>query len=120
MAIRTFLIAYETPADAVSIARLETAISEIGCRWARPLSDVWYIESIEDVHALSARLTPLLSDDDGLVIHEVAGRPGFHNTQVRWTTSYALRDRANGLSHVPSPHVHRKLHTRLSVVSSPL
>lgn len=109
--ICTFLVAYESHAKAGFASRLENAITRIGGRWARPLQGLWYVESSDDVETLKARLAPLIAEDEGLIVQEVAGQAGVHNTLMRWTAPYARP---------PAKDTFCRSRAELSVVSPPL
>jgi hypothetical protein len=79
------LIAYDTvPADSADKA-LSGAIRALGQRWARPLATLWYVETSAAVAEIEAALSPLLGDEDGLLVQEVAGQAALANTMLRWT-----------------------------------
>jgi len=123
---RTFLVAYEFCDRDTASARIERAIARCGARWARPLAGVWFLETVAEMSSLEQALLPLIAEDDGLVIQEVFGVAGVHNTVMRWTSPYRRGPERDppGRQADTSPgrllHVGRASVLRFPVVSSPL
>lgn len=124
--VRTFLVAYEFCDRDTASARLDQAIARCGARWARPLAGVWFLETAADLSTLEQALLPLIAEDDGLVIQEVTGSAGVHNTVLRWTSPYLRRSEreVGGWERNTSPArlstASRASVLRFPVVSSPL
>ena len=81
----TLLIAYDLADPAVAAAPLAQAIMRLGSRWARPLAALWYVETETAAADVEALLTPLLADDDGLLVQQAAGEAALANTMLRWS-----------------------------------
>jgi hypothetical protein len=79
------LIAYDIATANGAERAVSTAIRAFGQRWARPLSSLWYVETSATVAEIEAVLAPLIGDEDGLLIQEVAGQAALANTMLRWT-----------------------------------
>lgn len=82
--MRTFLISYDLANPARNKHALATAIMSLGTSWARPLEHTWYLRAdVSDID-VEARLSPLLDDEDGLIVQAVAEEGVLTNTQLRW------------------------------------
>jgi hypothetical protein len=79
------LIAYDIATADGADKALSVAIRALGQRWARPLATLWYVETSAAVAEIEAVLAPLIGDEDGLLIQEVAGQAALANTMLRWT-----------------------------------
>ena len=86
--MRTVLIAYDPSLGNAASGRLAETIMRVGPRWAHPLPGLWYVETEETVDQLSARLAPVVSDLDSVVVQELVGGPAVANTMLRWTQRY--------------------------------
>ena len=83
--MRTFLVAYDLAKPTLNQAYIANAIMNLGCAWARPLQNVWYLRTEAGSGAeIEARLACLLGDDDGLLVQEARGEAVLANTGVRW------------------------------------
>jgi hypothetical protein len=79
------MIAYDLGADTGAGKALTSEIRALGNRWARPLAALWYVETSVAIDDVEGRLTPLIGDEDGLLIQEVTGQAALANTMLRWT-----------------------------------
>lgn len=88
--MRTILIAYDPALGNAANGRLAETIMRLGPLWAHPLPGLWYIQSKDTIDTLSARLTPVVTDLDSVVIQELVGGPAVANTMLRWTRAYPV------------------------------
>ncbi len=78
------LIAYDL--EKVETSRtVSKVIRAIGARWARPLANVWFVDTELVPADVEARLSPLLGIDDGLMVQKVDCEAVGYNTSMRWT-----------------------------------
>ena len=78
--MRTYLISYDLAKPNRNQHVLAQLIMGLGEKWARPLSNTWYVASERDEVELEAELKDLLADDDGLLISgdEARSHPDQH------------------------------------------
>lgn len=81
---RTLIIAYELSQPSESRTQLAELLMSIGEAWARPLDTVWMLRTKLSPEAVEGRLSPLLGDDEGLMVQEARGEASFANTGLRW------------------------------------
>ncbi|MGE0765110.1 MAG: hypothetical protein AB7L90_01480 [Hyphomicrobiaceae bacterium] len=81
---RTLLVAYDLSQSVGCRTQIAELLMTIGEAWARPLDTVWMVRTDLSPEAMEARLTPLLSADDGLMVQEARGDAAFANTGLRW------------------------------------
>jgi hypothetical protein len=79
------LIAYDMATADGADKALSGAIRLLGKRWARPLANLWYVETVATAVQIEAALAPFIGDEDGLLIQEVAGQAALANTMLCWT-----------------------------------
>jgi hypothetical protein len=72
----------------------------LGEKWARPLSNTWYVTSEREEVELEAELRQLLAEDDGLLIQATKREASLTNTSLRW-----FRQRRPGLDLAPDGNV---------------
>jgi hypothetical protein len=82
--MRTYLISYDLAKPNRNQHVLAQVIMGLGDKWARPLSNTWYVASPRDEGDLEADLRDLLSDEDGLLIQAVKREAVLTNTSLRW------------------------------------
>lgn len=82
--MRTYMISYDLAKPTANQSVLAQTIMGLGDKWARPLTNTWYVASDRDEVDLEADLQALLSDDDGLVIQAVKREAAMTNTSLRW------------------------------------
>lgn len=82
--MRTYMISYDLAQPATNQSVIAQTIMSLGDKWARPLSNTWYVASERDETDLEADLHNLLGDDDGLVIQAVKREATMTNTSLRW------------------------------------
>lgn len=90
--MRTYLISYDLAKPNRNQHVLAQMIMGLGDKWARPLSNTWYVASDRDEVELEADLKDILAEDDGLVIQAVKREAVLTNTSLRW-----FRQRRPGL-----------------------
>ena len=86
----TLLIAYDL-VDRDTESSLTAAIRRLGNRWARPLPQLWCVETDKAAEVVEAELSPMLGMDGGLMVQQLAGEAATSNTMVRWTRSLPPR-----------------------------
>ncbi|NOU08070.1 MAG: hypothetical protein HOO99_17995 [Hyphomicrobiaceae bacterium] len=86
--MRTILIAYDPALGNAANGRLAETIMRLAPLWAHPLPGLWYIQTADSIDDISARLTPVVTDLDSVVIQELVGGPAVANTMLRWTRAY--------------------------------
>jgi hypothetical protein len=74
--ILLLLISYDldTPQRPESYAKIKEAIEANALSFKRPLYSQWLVETNEDVDSWTTRLTPLLAQQDRMLIVRVQGR----------------------------------------------
>ncbi len=98
--MRTYLISYDLAKPNRNQHVLAQVIMGLGDKWARPLSNTWYVASERDEAELEADLKDLLSDEDGLLIQAVKREAVLTNTSLRW-----FRQRRAGLDITPDSNI---------------
>ncbi len=98
--MRTYLISYDLAKPNRNQHVLAQVIMGLGDKWARPLSNTWYVASDRDEVDLEADLKDLLSDEDGLLIQAVKREAVLTNTSLRW-----FRQRRPGLDIAPDSNI---------------
>jgi hypothetical protein len=98
--MRTYLISYDLAKPNRNQHVLAQVIMGLGEKWARPLTNTWYVASPRDEVDLEAELKDLLDDDDGLVIQAVKREAVLTNTSLRW-----FRQRRPGLDIAPYSNI---------------
>ena len=94
----TILLIAHDLVDAETRQNVIARIRAIGYRWARPLADVWYVDTELAPEAVQVQFADLLGIDDGLVVQRVGCDAVGYNTSVRWTRSTNDRDCDQGRS----------------------
>lgn len=82
--MRTYLISYELAKPHISKHVVAQAIMALGQSWARPLEQTWYVRSEETDEAIEARLSRMMTNEDGLLIQRVKDDAILTNTSLRW------------------------------------
>ena len=82
--MRTYLISYDLAKPNRNQHVLAQVIMGLGDKWARPLSNTWYVASDREEIDLEADLNYLLGEDDGLVIQAIKREAVLTNTSLRW------------------------------------
>jgi hypothetical protein len=82
--MRTYMIAYDLAQPTRNQHVLAQAIMGLGDKWARPLTQTWYVQSDREEVDLEGDLRELLGDDDGLVVQAVKREAALTNTSLRW------------------------------------
>ena len=98
--MRTYLISYDLAKPNRNQHVLAQVIMGLGDKWARPLTNTWYVASDRDEVELEADLKDLLAEDDGLVIQAVKRDAVLTNTSLRW-----FRQRRPGLDLVAGGNI---------------
>lgn len=98
--MRTYLISYDLAHPTRNQHVVAQAIMGIGDKWARPLSNTWYVLSEREEVELETELRDLLAEDDGLVIQATKREAAMTNTSLRW-----FRQRRPGLDLAPDGNV---------------
>ncbi|MGQ0457961.1 MAG: hypothetical protein ACT4OU_12985 [Hyphomicrobium sp.] len=98
--MRTYLISYDLAKPHRNQHVLAQVIMGLGDKWARPLTNTWYVASTREEIDLEADLKDLLDDDDGLVIQAVKREAVLTNTSLRW-----FRQRRPGLDIAPDSNI---------------
>jgi hypothetical protein len=98
--MRTYLISYDLAKPNRNQHVLAQVIMALGEKWARPLSNTWYVTSERDEIELEAELKEVLADDDGLLIQATKRDAVLTNTSLRW-----FRQRRPGLDIAPEGNV---------------
>lgn len=83
-AARTFLIAYEIARPGEARTSMAEAIMSLGDAWARPLDTVWMVRTNRPAEDIETCLTPLLGENDGLMVQETRGEAHLANAGLRW------------------------------------
>jgi hypothetical protein len=78
------MIAYDLAKPQRNEHVLAQAIMSLGDKWARPLSQTWYVMSDREETDLEGDLHDLLGEDDGLVVQAVKREAVLTNTALRW------------------------------------
>ncbi|MEE8252611.1 MAG: hypothetical protein V3R17_01625 [Hyphomicrobium sp.] len=82
--MRTLIISYDLANPQRNRHALAQEIMAAGHSWARPLDQTWYMKTDEREETIEARLSTLLTADDGLLIQEVQDDAVLTNTALRW------------------------------------
>lgn len=82
--MRTYLISYDLAHPTRNQHVVAQAIMGIGDKWARPLSNTWYVMSEREEVELETDLRALLAEDDGLLIQATKRDAAMTNTSLRW------------------------------------
>jgi hypothetical protein len=90
--MRTYLISYDLAHPTRNQHVLAQAIMGLGEKWARPLSNTWYVTSEREEVELEGDLRAVLAEEDGLVIQATKREAIMTNTSLRW-----FRQRRPGL-----------------------
>jgi hypothetical protein len=98
--MRTYLISYDLAHPNRNQHVLAQAIMAVGDKWARPLSNTWYVMSEREEVELESDLRALLAEDDGLVIQATKRDAAMTNTSLRW-----FRQRRPGLDLAPDGNI---------------
>jgi hypothetical protein len=98
--MRTYLISYDLAKPNRNQHVLAQLIMGLGEKWARPLSNTWYITSERDETELESELKDLLADDDGLLIQATKREAILTNTSLRW-----FRPRRPGMDLAPDANI---------------
>lgn len=98
--MRTYLISYDLAKPNRNQHVLAQVIMGLGEKWARPLTNTWYVASPREETDLEAELKDFLDDDDGLVIQAVKREAVLTNTSLRW-----FRQRRPGLDIAPDSNI---------------
>ena len=98
--MRTYLISYDLAKPNRNQHVLAQVIMGLGEKWARPLSNTWYVSSVLEEFELEAEMKYLLGEDDGLVIQAVKREAVLTNTSLRW-----FRQRRAGLDIAPDSNI---------------
>ena len=97
--MRTLIISYDLANPHRNKHALAQEIMAAGRSWARPLDQTWYMKTDEREEAIEARLSALLTADDGLLIQEVKEDAVLTNTALRWfrqrRTAFDITDDTN-------------------------
>ncbi|CAA2143415.1 MULTISPECIES: hypothetical protein [Hyphomicrobium] len=98
--MRTYLISYDLAQPNRNQHVLAQVIMGLGDKWARPLSNTWYVTSDREEFELETELKELLAEEDGLVIQATKREAVMTNTSLRW-----FRQRRPGLDLAPDGNV---------------
>ena len=98
--MRTYLISYDLAQPNRNQHVLAQVIMGLGDKWARPLSNTWYVTSDREEFELESELKELLAEEDGLVIQATKREAVMTNTSLRW-----FRQRRPGLDLAPDGNV---------------
>jgi len=82
--MRTLIISYDLANPHSNKHALAQEIMAAGHSWARPLDQTWYMKTGDREEAIVARLSALLTADDGLLVQEVQDDAVLTNTALRW------------------------------------
>ena len=82
--MRTLIISYDLANPYSNKHALAQEIMAAGHSWARPLDQTWYMKTGDREEAIVARLSALLTADDGLLVQEVQDDAVLTNTALRW------------------------------------
>lgn len=82
--MRTYLVSYDLAKPAYNQHVIAQTIMGMGEKWARPLSNTWYVVTDRDAEVLEAEIRYLLDADDGLLIQSVKREALLTNTALRW------------------------------------
>ena len=98
--MRTYMISYDLAKPHRNQHVLAQVIMGLGEKWARPLSNTWYVASEREEVELEAELKDLLDEEDGLVIQATKRDAFLTNTSLRW-----FRQRQSGHDLAPGGNV---------------
>ncbi len=99
--MRTFLISYDLAKPHRNKHVLAQVIMSLGQSWARPLDQTWYVRAeAQDEDTIEGKLSPLLDNDDGLIVQAVLEEAVLTNTALRW-----FRQRRAGVDVIPGGNV---------------
>ncbi|MBS0237019.1 MAG: hypothetical protein JSR89_01195 [Proteobacteria bacterium] len=98
--MRTYLISYDLAQPNRNQHVLAQVIMGLGDKWARPLSNTWYVTSDREEFELETELRELLSEEDGLLIQATKREAVMTNTSLRW-----FRQRRPGLDLAPDGNI---------------
>lgn len=98
--MRTYLISYDLAQPNRNQHVLAQVIMGLGDKWARPLSNTWYVTSEREEFELESELRELLSEEDGLLIQATKREAVMTNTSLRW-----FRQRRPGLDLAPDGNI---------------
>ncbi len=98
--MRTYLISYDLAQPNRNQHVLAQVIMGLGDKWARPLSNTWYVTSEREEFELETELRELLSEEDGLLIQATKREAVMTNTSLRW-----FRQRRPGLDLAPDGNI---------------
>lgn len=98
--MRTYLISYDLAHPTRNQHVLAQVIMGLGEKWARPLSNTWYVTSEREEFELETELRELLAEDDGLLIQATKRDAVMTNTSLRW-----FRQRRPGLDLAPDGNI---------------
>ena len=95
--MRTYLISYDLAKPTRNQHVLAQVIMGLGEKWARPLSNTWYVHPNATRPNSRAELKDLLGEEDGLLIQAVKREAIMTNTSIRW-----FRQRRAGVDILPT------------------
>lgn len=98
--MRTYLISYDLAHPTRNQHVLAQLIMGLGDKWARPLTNTWYVTSDREEFELETELRELLMEEDGLLIQATKRDAVLTNTSLRW-----FRQRRPGLDLAPDGNV---------------
>jgi hypothetical protein len=98
--MRTYLISYDLAHPTRNQHVLAQAIMSLGEKWARPLSNTWYVMSERQEFELETELKELLDEEDGLLVQATRRDAALIHTSLRW-----FRQRRPGLDLTPDSNV---------------
>ncbi|RUP08344.1 hypothetical protein [Hyphomicrobium sp.] len=98
--MRTYLISYDLAQPNRNQHVLAQVIMGLGDKWARPLSNTWYVTSDREEFELETELRELLAEEDGLLIQATKREAVMTNTSLRW-----FRQRRPGLDLAPDGNI---------------
>ena len=98
--MRTYLISYDLAHPTRNQHVLAQLIMGLGDKWARPLSNTWYVTSDREEFELESELREFLTEEDGLLIQATKRDAVLTNTSLRW-----FRQRRPGLDLAPDGNV---------------
>lgn len=82
--MRTYLVSYDLAKPTYNQHVIAQTIMGLGDKWARPLSNTWYVVTDRDAEVLEAEIRYLLDSEDGLIIQAVKREALLTNTALRW------------------------------------
>ncbi|MBS0234396.1 MAG: hypothetical protein JSR99_13035 [Proteobacteria bacterium] len=98
--MRTYLISYDLAHPTRNQHVLAQVIMGLGEKWARPLSNTWYVMSDREEVELETELREMLAEDDGLLIQATKREAAMTNTSLRW-----FRQRRPGFDLAPDGNI---------------